>query len=41
MIPLFPRLKFAAARPEVIGFQLDTTQESALWNLFTLDLSAP
>ncbi|MBE2221203.1 MAG: hypothetical protein IAF02_06665 [Anaerolineae bacterium] len=37
MIPLFPRLKFAAAVPEIIGFQIDTTQESELWNLYTLD----
>jgi peptide/nickel transport system substrate-binding protein len=38
MIPLFPRLKFAAARPEIIGFQMDTTQESELWNLYSLDI---
>lgn len=38
MIPLFPRLKFAAATPEVIGFQIDTTQESELWNLYNLDI---
>ncbi|MFO7679384.1 MAG: ABC transporter substrate-binding protein [Chloroflexota bacterium] len=41
MLPLFPRLKFAAARPEVIGFHLDTTQESELWNLYKLDLDLP
>lgn len=39
MLPLFQRLKFAAARPEVDGFQIDTTQESELWNLYMLDLS--
>lgn len=39
MIPLFPRLKFAAARPEVIGFQIDTTQESEMWNLYKLDIT--
>jgi peptide/nickel transport system substrate-binding protein len=39
MIPLFPRLKFAAATPEIIGFQLDTTQESELWNLYALDIT--
>jgi len=38
MIPLFPRLKFAAATPEVVGFQIDTTQESELWNLYSLDI---
>lgn len=37
MIPLFPRLKFAAAVPEIIGFQIDATQESELWNLYSLD----
>ena len=41
MIPLFPRLKFAAARPEVVGFQIDTTQESELWNLYALDMILP
>jgi peptide/nickel transport system substrate-binding protein len=41
MIPLFPRLKFATAVPQVQGFQLDSTQESELWNLFALDLSPP
>jgi ABC-type transport system substrate-binding protein len=40
MIPLFPRLKFATAVPEVHGFQLDSTQESELWNLFALDLAS-
>jgi peptide/nickel transport system substrate-binding protein len=40
MVPLFPRLKFAAAHPQVIGFQIDTTQESELWNLYTLDLDS-
>lgn len=38
MLPLFPRLKFAAASPDVAGFQIDTTQESELWNLYALDL---
>lgn len=39
MIPLFPRLKFATARPEVIGFQIDTTQESEMWNLYKFDIT--
>ena len=39
LIPLFPRLKFAAARPNIINFQLDSTQESELWNIYTLDLA--
>jgi peptide/nickel transport system substrate-binding protein len=39
MIPLFPRLKFAAAIPEIIGFQIDTTQESELWNLYEIDIT--
>jgi peptide/nickel transport system substrate-binding protein len=37
-IPLFTNLKVAATRPEVLNFQLDTTQTSELWNLFELDL---
>ncbi len=41
MIPLFPRLKFVAANPGVVGFEIDTTQESELWNLYLLDLALP
>lgn len=40
MIPLFMRAKLALANPQVRHFQLDPTQESELWNLFMLDLSA-
>jgi peptide/nickel transport system substrate-binding protein len=38
LIPLFPRLKVAAARPEVINFYLDATQPSELYNLYEIDL---
>jgi len=38
IIPLFMRLKIAAARPEVANFALDPTQSSELWNLYELDL---
>ncbi|MCB8985952.1 MAG: hypothetical protein H6659_19140 [Ardenticatenaceae bacterium] len=37
-IPLFANLKFAATQPDVLNFQLDTTQTSELWNLYELDL---
>jgi peptide/nickel transport system substrate-binding protein len=39
VIPLFMRLKVAAARPEVRNFTLDATQPTELWNLAELDLS--
>jgi hypothetical protein len=38
LLPLFPRVKLAVARPEVINFGVDTTQNSDLWNLFEIDL---
>ncbi len=38
VIPLFSYLKIAAARPEVINFQLDPTQPSEFWNLYEIDL---
>jgi peptide/nickel transport system substrate-binding protein len=38
IIPLFTRLKVAAARPVVLNFRLDPTQRSELWNLFEIDL---
>jgi peptide/nickel transport system substrate-binding protein len=37
-LPLFPRVKLAVARPEVLNFDLDATQNSELWNLFEIDL---
>jgi peptide/nickel transport system substrate-binding protein len=38
VIPLFLRLKIAAARPEVVNFGVDPTQNSELWNIFEIDL---
>lgn len=38
IIPLFMRLKVAAARPEVLNFVVDSTQSSELWNLYELDM---
>jgi peptide/nickel transport system substrate-binding protein len=38
VIPLFLRLKVAAARPEVLNFGVDPTQNSELWNIFEIDL---
>lgn len=38
MIPLFPRLKLAATRPEVLNFRLDPTQPSSLWNIHEIDV---
>lgn len=37
-VPLFPRVKMAAARPEVLNFGVDASQNSELWNLFEIDL---
>ncbi|MBK8900205.1 MAG: hypothetical protein IPM53_03390 [Anaerolineaceae bacterium] len=37
-LPLFPRVKLAVVRPEVLNFGLDSTQNSELWNLFEIDL---
>lgn len=39
-IPLFPRVKLSIVHPSVQNFQLDTTQESELWNLSQLDLES-
>ena len=38
-LPMFPRVKLAVARPEVLNFGLDATQNSELWNLFEIDLA--
>lgn len=38
VIPLFLRLKVAAARPEVLNFSVDPTQNSELYNIFEIDL---
>jgi peptide/nickel transport system substrate-binding protein len=38
VIPLFLRLKVAAARPEVQNFFVDPTQNSELYNIYELDL---
>ena len=40
VIPLFLRLKVAAARPEVVNFGVDPTQNSELYNIYELDLAA-
>ena len=37
-LPLFPHVKLAVARPEVLNFDVDATQNSELWNLFEIDL---
>lgn len=39
VIPLFLRLKVAAARPEVMNFGVDPTQNSELYNIFEIDLN--
>lgn len=39
IIPLFLRLKVAATRPEVTGFQLDPTEENGLVNLYRVDIA--
>jgi peptide/nickel transport system substrate-binding protein len=38
IIPLFLRLKVAAARPEVRNFSVDPTQNSELYNIYMIDL---
>ena len=38
VIPLFLRLKVAAARPEVLNFGVDPTQNSELYNIWEIDL---
>lgn len=37
-LPLFSRLRVAAAGPNVLNFNLDPTQPSELWNLFEIDI---
>jgi hypothetical protein len=37
-LPLYSDLKIALTRPEVIGFNLDPTQPSELWNVAAFDL---
>jgi peptide/nickel transport system substrate-binding protein len=38
VIPLFLRLKVAAARPEVLNFGVDPTENSELYNIYEFDL---
>lgn len=38
VIPLFLRLKVAAARPEVTNFGVDPTQNSEMYNIFEIDI---
>jgi peptide/nickel transport system substrate-binding protein len=38
-IPLFPRLKIAATRPEVIGFNVDPTANTEIWNVENFDIA--
>ena len=38
-IPLFLRLRIAAARPQVQNFALDSTQPTPLWNIAEIDLT--
>ncbi|WP_420628429.1 peptide ABC transporter substrate-binding protein [Candidatus Leptofilum sp.] len=38
ILPLFLRLRVAAARPEVLNFGVDSTQESELYNIHQIDL---
>lgn len=38
VIPLFLRLRVAAARPQVINFGVDPTQPSSLWNIYAIDM---
>lgn len=39
VLPLFLRLKVAAARPDVLNFGVDPTQNSELYNIYELDLA--
>jgi peptide/nickel transport system substrate-binding protein len=39
VLPLFLRLKVAAARPDVLNFAVDPTQNSELYNLYEIDLA--
>jgi peptide/nickel transport system substrate-binding protein len=38
VIPLFLRLKVAAARPEILNFSVDPTQNSEMYNIFEIDI---
>jgi peptide/nickel transport system substrate-binding protein len=38
VIPLFLRLKISAARPEVLNFGVDPTQNSEMYNFYEIDL---
>jgi peptide/nickel transport system substrate-binding protein len=38
VLPLFLRVKLAAARPSVRNFTMNPTEDSAMWNIETLDL---
>ena len=38
VIPLFLRLKVAAARPNVLNFFVDPTQNSEMFNIFEIDI---
>ena len=38
ILPVFLRLKVAAARPGVLNFGVDPTENSELWNIFEIDL---
>lgn len=40
VIPLFLRLEVAAARPEVLNFEINPTQRSELWNLYQIDIQS-
>ncbi len=37
VVPLYPRLRVAAARPDLCNLSLDGTSASALWNIETFD----
>jgi peptide/nickel transport system substrate-binding protein len=37
VLPLYSRIKTAAARPQVCNFSLDPTASSALWNIEAFD----
>ena len=38
ILPIFLRLKVAAATPSVLNFGVDPTENSELWNIFEIDL---
>jgi peptide/nickel transport system substrate-binding protein len=37
-VPLFMRLKIGASRPEVVGFEMDSTAGTEMWNIENFDL---